>query len=425
MIRTICDLKHVIRYAGKISVALRSAVVGIGFIQAHNSLSNFLISLFLARGVGLETLGRFSLYLTIGTSASAILSALILQPFVSIASQKAARQRFEFESAINFSILLFTIVFTIIFCVLISGSLFFDGPRQASMAVVMILGVTISDFTRRVEIFSGNVKSVFIFDVLRSVMLFALFFWINSHSSVGAAVYVYAYALMSILFSIALSYRRFRFKNFCFRYIRYFGVIRILVRSGRWLCAMAILQFFSSHALIIFSFVLLGAENSGIVRVAQTLVGLLNPIIQGLENILPKWFGQMISEHGVTIALDRYRRVGNVITLTLTFVVFAIFFFARDLLAIFGVFRNFSAELALCGFASAYLITLVYNVNLVRNRAFSDIRSPFAWSLAATALGILSVWPLLTFWGIIGLALLLNLVRLLPLIGLKLGTLKA
>lgn len=414
-------LDCILRRQGRISEILRvlsgTPTLIVATIQALNSIANFFVALFLARKVGLAALGEFSLYFTIGTSLSAVLTALICQPLVSIASQKSPLGKALYEYAVN-KFVMRTTIFVMAACIFTIVASHLDTIfLPVALGLAMSVGVTSAEFSRRVGIFSGHEKQVLISDALR-VLIIAISFYIIQYNDAPSSYYVYIYGAASTLFSVGLA-RSLKLASSRILTPPMNSVILIrLLKSGRWLALLAMLQFLSSHALIIASFFLLGAGPSGIIRVAQTLVGLLNPALQGLENLMPKKFGKMVNELGMQEAIIRYRLLRRRVLAPFLFLGAGIALISAPLLEIFSIKDNVPAQIVLILFMTAYLITMAYNLRLVSNRAFLNMRSPLYWSVAATAIGLAAMWPFLNQFGMIGLAILLNLVRVIPLIGL-------
>ena len=177
--------------------------------------------------------------------------------------------------------------------------------------------------------------------------------------------------------------------------------LRIHLREGQWLLYAAVVQWCASNLYVMTSGLLIGVEALGVLRFVQTILGVLNIVLQTLENfVLPR-----LSEAYRTSA-DRYYRaaqrqlgpyqLGMLSGLVLLFV------FAEPVIVAVGDAAFGPYAFVLRGMAVLYAIIVVaYPVRLLI-RVTELNRSYFTAYLASFLFSLLSYRYLLGTFGVSG-----------------------
>lgn len=256
--------------------------------QAMFSGGSFLTTVILARGLDMGTFGLYSsvvlvLFLLLGIS-----NALVIAPFqVRIASE---------EKPGRYISVLFEGQLILTGVMMIAGALVLGITKPDALPVIPVLlwgaGFLMHDFLRRVLLTRGFAKQALTLDgltnVVQIVMLAALS--AGNRLSLNSAAWVIG---LTYLPAIALGIYYIKPRFYGWQIAQYY--LNIHWKSGSWLLLSAAVQWWANNLLVIASGVLVGVEALGALRLAQTLFGVLNVLLQVYENdVLPRaaWYYQ-------------------------------------------------------------------------------------------------------------------------------------
>jgi O-antigen/teichoic acid export membrane protein len=250
------------------------------------SATSFITTILLARQLGIESFGVYSsivlfLYLILSVS-----NAFVVAPFQVLIS-KVKQPGFYKAAVFQMQLLVVLVLCAITAIILFSEIPFLSNYSQYKFSILsLVAGFLLQDFFRRVflaldkgfEAFviglvSGGLQLIILilFSFTRSLVLTEAFFVI-------AATYIPA-LIVAIKYygKIALP----------FRYLRIYMSKHF--SSGKWLLLTSVLQWSASNFLVAASGLFLGVKALGALRLSQTLFGVLNALLQVLDNYaLPK-----------------------------------------------------------------------------------------------------------------------------------------
>lgn len=249
---------------------------------------NFLTGVLLARFLGVEHYGQFVILYAVLLYANNIQIALVLAPMLSLIPQiNSAISRTKYFNGI----LTFQFIFSFVISISIGVigyfiSQWFSIPylRESIVAVSFsILAFQLQDWLRRYFFVCFKSKNVFFNDIISYGGQIALLYILHSWNKLNLTTAFWAIFITStIAFFIGIPFRDFSLSlvkaRVIFRKNRIFG--RNLFFSGQ-------INWAGSQGIMILSGTALGATAAGGIRAAQNIVGPLNIIFQGMENIIP------------------------------------------------------------------------------------------------------------------------------------------
>lgn len=251
--------------------------------QAIFSGSNFLITLFLAQQLELSSFGLFSSITVVTFLLLSTSNAIVIQPFqVSFATIENKKQYFTFLAFMQVLVLL------LVFVVILGAALVVNNTSFASVSVVSssvyVLGYVFQDFYRKLFLGTGNSKIIVLIDLCFVVLVgFGMYYFkgaltLNlSLAIIGLANVISAFP--GVWFSIKNYEYPKAFKEF----------FALHFSQGKWLVFVSGLQWCSSNFFVLLSGAYLGIEALGALRLVQSVFGVINVVLQTVENyFLPK-----------------------------------------------------------------------------------------------------------------------------------------
>ena len=397
--------------------------------QALNSAGNFLLTVWLINRLGLNEFGAFSLYFIVAQSIMTVIGALVAAPAVSIAGTTDPRTgRHMLSSA---GLLAAGCLIAVLPLVLI-GSTLISRWTQLEVSVAGLYGLivvmTSADFIRRFLIFVDKRAGLWIFDVGRYSLLAAALAveaaWSVNATSVAFMTIIWASNGIMIMFLLLMWAERILSvlppKGFANHTLR-------LIRVGSWLAISSVMKVISDNILILIGAALLGSGAVGILRACDSVVGLINPLMLAVENIIPRWLGRRIREIGYLDAIESYKKTGGTIVVFFAMLLGTIALFAEPLFTLIAGASAAPYVWVMQITCAAYLAGVVYNMTVFAFRA-CERTLPVAESLAVSVVVTLFIsWPIVQVFGLGGLAagyLIVGLVRISVLI-LRVGSLRS
>lgn len=265
----------------KISSLLGAEKIWVLMDQAVFSASSFFVTIFLARQLGIEGFGQYSslvlaLYLLVSIS-----NALIIGPFqVQLVKEKNQQHYLGHVLILQFALcILMVAVVTIIYTLGVrkTGML----PINLPSALLMAAGFVMQDFFRKIFIAARKIKQAFAVDLVNALLqvglltIFSLAYQMDLVMAVGLSAIAYAGSFLLALYLYPkpkYDYQRFRF---------YLG---LHMENGKWLLMTSILQWISNNLLFAAAGIVVSMKALGALRLAQSLFGVLNALLQILEN---------------------------------------------------------------------------------------------------------------------------------------------
>ena len=347
---------------------------------------NFLTGVLLARFLGVDNYGQFVVLYAILLYVNIFQSALIVAPMLSIAPQmnSEAERINYFKGAITLQVL-FSLIVSIVIFVLGSGIErwypLWNTKNSLLPLATSILLFQLQEWLRRYYFICRKGKNVFINDLVSYGGQIILLFLLNESGNLSITNAFWAIAVSSATaFLIGLLTEDIlpvpRYAVPVFKRSWKFG--RDLLFSGQ-------IYWASSQGILILSAAILGSKTAGGIRAAQNIVGPVNILFQGMENIIPIQAAQRYTQNQLSGLTNYLKKVGLLGGLLLALPCITVSIFSRQLIEIaygktytaYASLIVWQATIALIGFlrmqAFYFFRTTGYTKEIVLNTVISCI----------------------------------------------------
>ncbi len=296
--------------------------------QAIFSGTSFLLTIFLARTLSIYDFGIYSGVVLGVFLFISLTSALIIQPFqVNIGNQENKNAYISFTFLSQSTILCASSF--LLFCFFI----FHPIPGLSLSACFFILFYAFHDYLRKVFLALDKAKKVVVLDLFCSagqILVILVIFTSQKSISLDALFTKFAFAyLPSIVFGVIV----LKPKGIPINLFKEFSKLHFI--QGKWLFMTALVQWWSGNLFVVASGFYLGSRALGALRLAQSLFGVLNILLQTFENyVLPQTSLYFAKNKGLAIAyLAKMTKYAGIVFLL--FMIF-IFIFSEQVMEIAG-----------------------------------------------------------------------------------------
>lgn len=385
--------------------------------QGMVSAANFATTIILARFLGLEEFGRFTLAWMAVQILHNFQMVLVVSPMMSIGPKQEPGSELTYYGAVIVQQAVFAVfVFSLLWGGTEGAAALFPEWNIDGLALPLAFCATayqLQDFLRRYFFTLGRAASAFTVDLLRFpgqvVVLFWLFHTVPM-DSVRALWVVAAFALFSAIVNGATVVRQLSWDRDTI-----FAVARRHWYFSRWLVAATLANQVRSQIFFVATGAMLGASAVGALRAAQTLMGITHVVVMGLENVVPVRAARHFHVGGAQALKQLVIRVGylgELFVLTLGIVVFM----APD----FWLSLAYGDQYTDYGFLLQWIVIveLFYFPVLPITaglRALENTRYIFLASVLSATTAVVSAYPLLVYAGLTGAVagmLIINVVTL-------------
>lgn len=369
--------------------------------QSVFSGTGFLINIALVKLMDLEQYGLYAslvlvIYLLLGVS-----QALVVQPMQVHISK--AKNSFSYRLFLLFLKLSLILCFSIIIIVVsLAGFNFLESSQVYFLPfTAYMISFLLFDFYRKYFLATGQIKMALIIGVIYAASTFGLFILaFYGQFSGGLTTYVYllmvgylpALAVATVTYFLELTLPTKK-------ELKEYGKVHIV--EGQWLLYAAVVQWFSGNLYVMASGLLIGVEALGVLRFVQSLLGLVNILLQTIENyVLPQLSRayQLSLQHcyrAFQSSLGTYQ-LGILAGLSL------LFLFAEEVLRIAGNASFVPYAYVLRGMVVLYAIIIIaYPIRLLI-RVTELNKSYFTAYLISFLFSLVSYQFLLTHFGVSG-----------------------
>ncbi|OYU85545.1 MAG: hypothetical protein CFE24_01185 [Flavobacterium sp. BFFFF2] len=251
--------------------------------QALFSGTNFLLTLFLAQQLDIKNFGVFSTVVLVTYLLMSITNALIIQPFQVAISKISKRKEYYVSLFLGLAALLALFMFLVKLLVLFLPTDQVYGS-QSNAIICFVVGYLLQDFFRKIFLAIAHIGTVLLIDSLFLVLIALAFFVLKDDITLFHSLLIIGFA--NIISAVPGLY--FLVKNYETP-VSWRSFLQEHISQGKWLFSVAILQWCSSNFFVLISGVYLGIEALGALRLVQSFFGILNIVLQTVENyFLPK-----------------------------------------------------------------------------------------------------------------------------------------
>jgi len=375
------------------------------FDQAVVSGSHFLISLLLARTFGAEIFGWFALGWMILMFASSLHQAFIITPLLTMLPKKDQSEKQAYTDGLKIINLLTVLIFAIIsFCTLKFMNHYnvyeFDTDIILPFTALLLVYL-VHDFLRKFFYATQTAVRSLRLDLIAYLPQLTVlsFFLFQGMDQLSNAVWIMAigYLLGILAFINVLFPKRLQLKNAI-------QTTREHFKFSSWLIGKAVLQWWSGNYYILAAGALLGPVALGLVRMAQTLIGVLNIVFIAVENYVPVSAAKIFGTEGVISLKEYLFNVFKKAALPVLLVLGTVFILAKPLGILFFNESSTGFNVLLKGYAILYLLVFIAIPFRIYMRTVERTNILFWAYLLGTAFSLITANPIVKQFGYWGLA---------------------
>lgn len=371
---------------------------------------NFMTGLLLARWLGLEQFGVFTLLWMIVLFALSLNMAIITKPLLTLIAKHSTST--SYLGSVH-SLQLFLafaggfLTFILGWATVQFGMLEVAMPLLAGTAF-LVVNQLIYDFYRKCFYANEHIHSSLLLDILLYGLQIGgmiVLYQMNQftlQSVLGLLVITQAVTLFIFAFQIPAPTRNVQaIINTAITHIRFSG----------WLSLTALMQWFSANYFIIAAGGILGTAMVGLIRIVQQLIGLIHILFLAMENLLPTTAARHLQEGG-TSSLIRFLK-GKTVRWVVPFAFAGLLFlvFSPWVIDVFFKANLDGNYILLFGYLGLYVLVFLSIPIRIYFRTIEHTRPLFLAYLAATVVSFLAAPVLLNQYGITGFVLGLILIQ--------------
>ncbi|MCG8380732.1 MAG: hypothetical protein MJA28_00730 [Gammaproteobacteria bacterium] len=268
--------------------------------------TNFLTGIFIARFLGIEEFGIYTLAWMMALFVNSIQMALISLPMMTVGPKQSAEDKRNYYGAV----VLHQLVFSMLSSLCLWLGVFYSErlnpewgiSHLASPLAMASFFFQNQDFLRRL-CFTEN-KPIFslISDVISYFgrMVFLLLLLLYELLTISSVLWVSA-GCSALALIIGFS----QFNKLVFSVTKTLEVLKRHWVLSKWMVASAIMQWTSGNYFIIAAGIVLGPVAVGALKAAQNIIGVTHILFQGLDNIVPSTASRIFAKGSVE-ALKKY-----------------------------------------------------------------------------------------------------------------------
>jgi len=376
--------------------------------QSVVSGSNFLTGILLARYLGLEEFGIFSLVWTAVLFVNSLQMSMIISPMMSIGSKKSNEESPYYFGAVFLQQLIFSIIsFVILFlAVKYSGKIFPHwGIKNLALPLASVtLAFQLQDFMRRYFFLRNRAKAAFISDCIRYFIQLIMLIWFFQIIKLDSAASLWIIASASLI-SIIIGF--FFLDALIIKLDVVISVTKQHFFFSNWLVGSSILQWVSGNLFIIVAGISLGPIAVGALKAVQNIMGLTHILFQAFENFVPVRAGSHYVQGGLDALVTYLYKVAFSISFITAAIVILFIIFPEFWLDLFYGEEYLPYAYLVSWFAIAYFIVSLALPLRYGLRTIERTKEIFFSNLAGTLITVLFIFPLINNFGIIGAPLTL------------------
>ncbi len=370
--------------------------------QALSSACNFLTTILLARALGLEAFGVYTMVWLALYLAMSLQLGLIVSPMMSIGTKEHGAEAEAYYTVVFLHQAGYVVVATAaIFAALILAAGADSGLAGAALPGAMAAASYLTqDFLRRYLFARRRPAGILLIDAINQLLkigaLAAL--WQAGMISVANALWAVAgAATVSTLCGLSMS------GPLLWRREILISVTARQWRSARWLVLTGSVQWVLSYSGLLVTAGLFGPKVLGALRAAQSLLAVLNVVREALENIVPPMAGKAFAEGGMQALHRTLGRAMLFAGLTGGATVLGLGLFGPWLLHQLYGGEILEFDWVIIWYAFTFPMALTSLVLGCAFRALERTRPVFIASLVGGCFSLLAVYPAAATFGVAGL----------------------
>lgn len=370
------------------------------FDQLVVSGGNFTLTIFLARALTAEDFGFFSICWLIVISIASLIQAIFIAPMLSLTPKLSEIDKKKFCSLLFFEL----IIMLMFLCSFILFLLIIAKYLNYNEVIIVLFGLLflapsyyVYEFLRRNLMLRGENLFLLITDVFcYGLMLVAIFL---SESIELDLVFIIVSSCFT--FAIVLLCCKSRFE--LFQVVKNFKSYRSMVikqyNFSKWLVKSSILQFFNGNAYVLITGCFLGVAQVAYLKMAQNIVGIINPIYVFLDNHAQLYLAKTRFEKGAEACNKEYVKIVFACMSCLILLLSIVYIFRTNIILFIYdeqpdvIYSYLTLMLVLSAFTGAnFLQRLIIKVR-------ENTKVIYKSYVYSSVLSLLAVYPLITLYG--------------------------
>ena len=366
--------------------------------------TSFFTGVLLARTLGVEAFGVFSLAWLTLLFAQSLQQAIVFSPMMSIGPKQTTGDASLYYAAVGIQQLALSVVCAV--CVILVWPLerslalrWMDTDVIIALAVCVFV-VQLYEFLRRYNFTIQRPRTVFLTDLARNgLQLVVLYVLVPQNPNIGVPSVLLMIAACTLIGILAFfqSAAALRWEP-----SRIGLVARRHAHFSKWLVGSALLQWTAGNFIIVASGVILGPVAVGALKASQTLIGVTHVFFQAAENVLPSYAARIYDRGGQQALRAFVRRLmlvgaGGTALAGLTLAIPA-----RQWLALIFGESYAGYSLLVAGYAVAYFLLACTIPLRFAFLAVERTRPIFIGYVLATVFTLIACYPLIKVLGLDG-----------------------
>lgn len=368
--------------------------------QGLCSACNFLTAILIARALGLEGFGIFSMAWLAVLFATSLQLGLTVCPMISIGPAKSGADAETYYGAVLIHEAAYVTVAGLAIWALLK-LLWIDSLHGLALpAAIAASSFLLQDFVRRYLFARARPRVALAIDVVNQgckLSLLAMFWWDGTLTATAALWTVAAGSALSTLCAVPfcgpVSWRPGSFAE----------TTRRQWESARWLVLTGSIQWILAYTGPMITAGVLGLKMLGALRVAQSLMGALNVAREILENVVPPMAGRAFATDGLAglrVVILRAMLISLCFGGAAVLVLAA---FGNELIGL--LYGHEAAQLSwiIKWYCLVLPITLVNLAQIFAFRALEQTRPIFIATVTAACISLTIVYPAALSFGVAGI----------------------
>ena len=370
--------------------------------QVLVSGANFITGIILARFLGLESFGVFTLAWMVILFFNSLQLASVVQPMMSLAPKYEKEERRAFYGSMFFIQLMWIGLYIFV----LFATLFIKDHVQFLNLVsdyflpifFVLLTSQLQDFLRRYLFSIGNSQLSFICDsisYLGRIILFVACYYLEYLSIVNVFFCITVANTLSFIVLLKSN------ESITLKHNKHIYFIRENYFFSKWLLGAALMQWTTGNYFIVVAGVVLGPIVVGAVKACQNIIGFTHILFQALENFVPGMatLSLRVGKKAFISFLIKLTVMGGIVTGAL---ISSVSYFSKELLDLLYGAEYSSYYYLLYWFGILYMLIYLSMSIRIGLRTLEKNRSIFFGYLIATLFSLFSAKPLIDSFGASG-----------------------
>ncbi len=377
---------------------------------------SFLSSIIMARLLGVQGFGIYSIAWLGVLIASSVNQPFIISPMMTLSGKKTTEEKDRYLQALVFKQIFFAAALSILsFLTVLVMSVILKEWKVNSIILAFPLAVfsfLLQDFFRKYYFIIGKPQKAVLIDVIAYGGVLLSAFCLHYFRDMDAQFILLLTALFFLYASLValLSLKKLQFN---------LNEIKSALSEhwdfSKWLTATALLQWFSGNLFIIAAGAILGPKAVGATRMAQNIVGITHVLFLAMENIIPAR-AATAQKNGGTEALFRYLWKFTMQMGAITFTLLGLItIFSKQIIDVCYGESYLEYQHVLIGFCLLYVIVFLGYPLRYAIRTLENTRLIFMSFIFSSVFSVACAYPVINAFGLNGVVAGLMMTQLITL----------